>query len=45
MAPEPKQNTKAFGYEINGYFGHTKPVAAGFGVRQDRFGYEEAKKH
>ena len=25
--------------------GHTKAVAAGFGVREDRFGYEELKKH
>ena len=25
--------------------GHTKPVGAGFGVREDRFGYEETKKH
>ena len=25
--------------------GHTKPVGAGFGVREDRFGYEEIKKH
>ena len=25
--------------------GHTKPIAAGFGVREDRFGYEEIKKH
>ena len=25
--------------------GHTKPVAAGFSVREDRFGYEEIKKH
>jgi len=24
--------------------GHTKPVGAGFGVREDRFGYEECKK-
>ena len=25
--------------------GNTKPVGAGFGVREDRFGYEETKKH
>ena len=25
--------------------GHTKPVGAGFGVKEDRFGYEETKKH
>lgn len=42
--PEPKKWTKAFGYEIPGYMGHTKPVGAGFGVREDRFGYEETKK-
>lgn len=42
--PTEKKWTNAFGYEIPGYMGHTKPVAAGFGVREDRFGYEEIKK-
>lgn len=39
-----KKWTNAFGYEAPGYFGGTKPVGAGFGVREDRFGYEETKK-
>ena len=43
--PSPKQNTNAFGYEVKEGFGQTKPVGAGFGVREDRFGYEEFKKH
>ena len=41
----PKKWTVAFGYEQPGFFGKTKPVGAGFGVREDRFGYEETKKH
>ena len=40
----PKQWTNAFGYEKPGYLGHTKPVGASFGIREDRFGYEEIKK-
>ena len=43
--PSPKQNTNAFGYEVKEGFGQTKPLGAGFGVREDRFGYEEFKKH
>ena len=43
--PTEKKWTNAFGYEIPGYMGHTKPVAAGFAVREDRWGYEELKKH
>ena len=43
--PSPKQNTHAFGYEVKEGFGQTKALNAGFGVREDRFGYEEFKKH
>lgn len=43
--PTEKKWTNAFGYEIPGYLGKTKPVGAGFGIREDRFGYEEIKKH
>ena len=41
----PKQPTQAFGYEVKSVFGTKKPNGVGFGVREDRFGYEEIKKH
>ena len=41
----PKRWTVAFGYEQPGFFGNTKPVGASFGVKEDRFGYEEIKKN
>ena len=43
--PEPKQNTVAFGYAVKEGFGNKKGSGIGFGVREDRFGYEEFKKH
>ena len=43
--PQPRAHTNAIHYEIPGYFGKTKPVGAAFGLREDRFGYEETKKH
>lgn len=43
--PTDKKPTKAFGYEISGYFGKgNKASGVAFGVREDRFGYEEIKK-
>ena len=40
----PKQNTNCIHYEIPGGFGSKKGGAAGFGIRESRFGYEEIKK-
>lgn len=42
--PCPKQNTNAFGYEHKQQFGENKKNSS-FLVREDRFGYEEYKKH
>ena len=44
----PKAYTSAFGYEIKGYFGKKRDTSDGRGFGSsvnDRFGYEELRKH
>ena len=43
--PAPKAATNAFGYEVKEGFGNKRGQGTGFSVREDRFGYEEFKKH
>ena len=44
--PSPKQPTNAFGYEVKSNFmSERKNPNAAFGVREERWGYEEKKKH